>query len=91
MLSIRNLSVHYGGDSCTTRYQSGCPGGQDCYVDRRQWCWQKYDAQLHHGRSRPTPGLVSWNGQDIFGHPKTKSIVESGIVLVPEAVVFFPT
>ena len=41
------------------------------------------------GLVKADSGLVSWNGQDIFG-AKTKSIVESGIVLVPEGRRVFP-
>jgi len=41
------------------------------------------------GWSKADSGTVSWNGQDIFG-AKTKTIVESGIVLVPEGRRVFP-
>jgi branched-chain amino acid transport system ATP-binding protein len=41
------------------------------------------------GLVKPSHGGVSWNGRELVGE-KTKSIVESGIVLVPEGRRVFP-
>ena len=83
MLSIKNLSVHYGGIHALRGISLDVPAGKIVTLIGANGAGKSTTLNSIMGLVKAGSGTVSWNGQDIFG-AKTKSIVESGIVLVPE-------
>ena len=83
MLSIKNLSVHYGGIHALRGISLDVPSGKIVTLIGANGAGKSTTLNSIMGLVKAGSGTVSWNGQDIFG-AKTKSIVESGIVLVPE-------
>ena len=89
MLSIKNLSVHYGGIHALRGISLDVPAGKIVTLIGANGAGKSTTLNSIMGLVKADSGEVSWNGQSIFG-AKTKSIVESGIVLVPEGRRVFP-
>ena len=89
MLSIKNLSVHYGGIHALRGISLDVPAGKIVTLIGANGAGKITTLNSIMGLVKADSGTVSWNEQDIFG-AKTKSIVESGIVLVPEGRRVFP-
>ena len=89
MLSIKNLSVHYGGIHALRGISLDVPAGKIVTLIGANGAGKSTTLNSIMGLVKADSGTVSWNGQDIFG-AKTKTIVESGIVLVPEGRRVFP-
>ena len=89
MLSIKNLSVHYGGIHALRGISLDVPAGKIVTLIGANGAGKSTTLNSIMGLVKADSGTVSWNEQDIFG-AKTKSIVESGIVLVPEGRRVFP-
>ncbi|SFN91087.1 branched-chain amino acid transport system ATP-binding protein [Formivibrio citricus] len=89
MLSIKNLSVHYGGIHALHGISLDVPAGQIVTLIGANGAGKSTTLNSIMGLVKADGGSVSWNGQEILG-AKTKTIVESGIVLVPEGRRVFP-
>jgi branched-chain amino acid transport system ATP-binding protein len=89
MLSIKNLSVHYGGIHALRGISLDVPAGKIVTLIGANGAGKSTTLNSIMGLVKADSGTVSWNGRDIFG-AKTKTIVESGIVLVPEGRRVFP-
>ena len=89
MLSINNLSVHYGGIRALRGISLDVPAGKIVTLIGANGAGKSTTLNSIMGLVKVGGGTVSWNGKDITGE-KTKDIVESGIVLVPEGRRVFP-
>lgn len=89
MLSIKNLSVHYGGIHALRGISLDVPAGKIVTLIGANGAGKSTTLNSIIGLVKAGSGSVNWNGKDIFG-AKTKAIVESGIVLVPEGRRVFP-
>jgi len=89
MLSIKNLSVHYGGIRALRGISLDVPAGKIVTLIGANGAGKSTTLNSIMGLVKVGGGTVSWNGADITG-AKTKDIVESGIVLVPEGRRVFP-
>ena len=89
MLSIKNLSVHYGGIHALRGISFDVPAGKIVTLIGANGAGKSTTLNSIVGLVKADGGSVSWNGKEILGSP-TKNIVESGIVLVPEGRRVFP-
>ena len=89
MLSIKNLSVHYGGIHALRGISLDVPAGKIVTLIGANGAGKSTTLNAIIGLVKADSGAVNWNGQEIIG-AQTKSIVESGIVLVPEGRRVFP-
>ncbi len=89
MLSIKNLSVHYGGIHALRGISLDVPAGTIVTLIGANGAGKSTTLNSIMGLVKADGGSVSWNGKEILG-TSTKSIVESGIVLVPEGRRVFP-
>jgi branched-chain amino acid transport system ATP-binding protein len=89
MLSIKNLSVHYGGIHALRGISLDVPAGKIVTLIGANGAGKSTTLNSIIGLVKAGSGSVNWNGKDLFG-AKTKAIVESGIVLVPEGRRVFP-
>ena len=89
MLSIKNLSVHYGGIHALRGITLDVPEGKIVTLIGANGAGKSTTLNSIMGLVRAGGGQVSWQGRDLIGM-KTKAIVESGIVLVPEGRRVFP-
>ena len=89
MLSIKNLSVHYGGIHALRGISLDVPAGKIVTLIGANGAGKSTTLNSIIGLVKAGSGSVNWNGLDIFG-AKTKTIVEAGIVLVPEGRRIFP-
>ena len=90
MLSIQNLSVHYGGIHALRGISFDVPAGQIVTLIGANGAGKSTTLNSIMGLVKSGPrSSISWNGQEMRG-AGTKSIVESGIVLVPEGRRVFP-
>ena len=89
MLSIKNLSVHYGGIHALRGISFDVPAGKIVTLIGANGAGKSTTLNSIVGLVKADGGSVSWNGKEIRGTP-TKNIVESGIVLVPEGRRVFP-
>ena len=90
MLSIKNLSVHYGGIHALRGISFDVPAGQIVTLIGANGAGKSTTLNSIMGLVKSGPrSSISWNGQEMRG-AGTKSIVESGIVLVPEGRRVFP-
>lgn len=89
MLSIKNLSVHYGGIHALRGISLDVPAGKIITLIGANGAGKSTTLNSIMGLVKADSGSVKWNDRDIFGE-KTKAIVESGIVLVPEGRRVFP-
>ena len=89
MLSIKNLSVHYGGIHALRGISLDVPAGTIVTLIGANGAGKSTTLNSIMGLVKAGGGSVSWNGKEILG-TSTKAIVESGIVLVPEGRRIFP-
>ena len=89
MLSIKNLSVHYGGIHALRGISFDVRAGKIVTLIGANGAGKSTTLNSIVGLVKADGGSVSWNGKEILGSP-TKNIVESGIVLVPEGRRVFP-
>mgnify|MGYP003591890980 CR=1 FL=1 len=89
MLSIKNLSVHYGGIHALRGISLDVPAGKIVTLIGANGAGKSTTLNSIMGLVKADGGSVSWNGQEILG-TQTKTIVESGVVLVPEGRRVFP-
>ncbi len=89
MLIIDNLSVHYGGIHALRGISLEVPAGKIVTLIGANGAGKSTTLNTIMGLVKPSSGAISWNGAPITGH-KTKNIVESGVVLVPEGRRVFP-
>ncbi len=89
MLSIKNLSVHYGGIHALRGISLDVPAGTIVTLIGANGAGKSTTLNSIMGLVKADGGSVSWNGKEILG-ASTKAIVESGIVLVPEGRRVFP-
>ena len=89
MLSIKNLSVHYGGIHALRGISLDVPAGKIVTLIGANGAGKSTTLNSIMGLVKADGGSVSWNGQEILG-TQTKAIVESGVVLVPEGRRVFP-
>ncbi len=89
MLSIKNLSVHYGGIHALRGISLDVPAGKIVTLIGANGAGKSTTLNSIMGLVKADKGSVSWNGKEILG-TSTKTIVESGIVLVPEGRRIFP-
>ena len=89
MLSIKNLSVHYGGIHALRGISLDVPAGKIVTLIGANGAGKSTTLNSIMGLIKADGGSVSWNGQEILG-TQTKAIVESGVVLVPEGRRVFP-
>ncbi len=89
MLSIKNLSVHYGGIHALRGISLDVPAGKIVTLIGANGAGKSTTLNSIIGLVKAGSGSVNWNGRDLFG-ARTKTIVESGIVLVPEGRRVFP-
>ena len=89
MLSIKNLSVHYGGIHALRGISLDVPAGKIVTLIGANGAGKSTTLNAIIGLVKAGSGSVNWNGQEIIGG-QTKTIVESGIVLVPEGRRVFP-
>ena len=89
MLSIKNLSVHYGGIHALRGISLDVPAGKIVTLIGANGAGKSTTLNSIMGLVKADGGSVSWNGQEILV-TQTKTIVESGVVLVPEGRRVFP-
>lgn len=89
MLSIKDLSVHYGGIHALRGISLDVPAGKIVTLIGANGAGKSTTLNSIIGLVKADSGSVNWNGKNIFG-AQTKTIVESGIVLVPEGRRVFP-
>ena len=89
MLSIKNLSVRYGGIHALRGISFDVPAGQIVTLIGANGAGKSTTLNAIVGLVKADGGSVQWNGREILGS-KTKNIVESGVVLVPEGRRVFP-
>ena len=89
MLSIKNLSVRYGGIHALRGISFDVPAGQIVTLIGANGAGKSTTLNAIVGLVKADGGSINWNGQSIF-NGKTKTIVESGVVLVPEGRRVFP-
>jgi len=90
MLSIKNLSVHYGGIHALRGISLDVPAGKIVTLIGANGAGKSTTLNSIIGLVKAgSGGSVNWNGRDLLG-AKTKTIVEAGIVLVPEGRRVFP-
>ena len=89
MLSINSLSVHYGGIHALRGISLDVPAGKIVTLIGANGAGKSTTLNAIIGLVKADSGSVIWNDKDIFGG-QTKTIVESGIVLVPEGRRVFP-
>ena len=89
MLSIKNLSVHYGGIHALRGISFDVPAGKIVTLIGANGAGKSTTLNSIVGLVKADGGSINWNDKEIRGTP-TKNIVESGIVLVPEGRRVFP-
>lgn len=89
MLSIKNLSVHYGGIHALRGISLDVPAGKIVTLIGANGAGKSTTLNSVMGLVKADSGSVCWNDHEILG-TNTKTIVESGIVLVPEGRRVFP-
>ena len=89
MLSIKNLSVRYGGIHALREISFDVPAGEIVTLIGANGAGKRTTLNAIVGLVKADGGSVSWNGREIL-NDKTKNIVESGVVLVPEGRRVFP-
>ncbi len=90
MLSIKNLSVHYGGIHALRGISFDVPAGQIVTLIGANGAGKSTTLNAIMGLVKSGPrSSITWNDHEIRG-TGTKGIVESGLVLVPEGRRVFP-
>jgi branched-chain amino acid transport system ATP-binding protein len=89
MLSIKNLSVHYGGIHALRGISLDVPAGGIITLIGANGAGKSTTLNAIMGLVKASGGSVTWNGKEMLRTP-TKGIVKSGIVLAPEGRRIFP-
>ncbi|GHU33405.1 ABC transporter ATP-binding protein [Betaproteobacteria bacterium] len=89
MLSIKNLSVHYGGIHALRGISFDVPAGGIITLIGANGAGKSTTLNAIMGLVKTSGGSVTWNGKEMLRMP-TKGVVKSGIVLVPEGRRIFP-
>ena len=89
MLSIQNLSVHYGGIHALQGISLEVPAGKIVTLIGANGAGKSTTLNTVIGLVKSSAGSVVFNGKNILGQP-TKGLVEQGLVLVPEGRRIFP-
>ena len=89
MLKVDQLSVHYGGIHALRGISLEVPQGKIVTLIGANGAGKSTTLNSIMGLVKTSSGKVTWNDREITG-AKTKDIVESGIVLVPEGRRVFP-
>lgn len=89
MLNIENLSVHYGGIHALQGISLEVPAGKIVTLIGANGAGKSTTLNAIIGLVKSSSGSVSFEGKNILGQ-STKSLVEQGIVLVPEGRRIFP-
>ncbi|WP_304222459.1 ABC transporter ATP-binding protein [Gracilinema caldarium] len=89
MLNIENLSVHYGGIHALQGISLEVPAGKIVTLIGANGAGKSTTLNAIIGLVKSSSGSVTFEGKNILGQP-TKSLVEQGIVLVPEGRRIFP-
>jgi branched-chain amino acid transport system ATP-binding protein len=89
MLTIEELSVHYGGIHALHGIGLEVPDGKIVTLIGANGAGKSTTLKAIVGLVKASGGSASWNGERLSGSP-TKDIVSKGIVLVPEGRRVFP-
>ncbi|HUX12914.1 MAG TPA: ABC transporter ATP-binding protein [Spirochaetia bacterium] len=89
MLTIKNLSVHYGGIHALQGIDLEVPDGKIVSLIGANGAGKSTTLKTIIGLVKASGGSVLWNGEELVG-AGTKSIVARGVVLVPEGRHVFP-
>jgi len=89
MLTIENLSVHYGGIHALQGISLEVPAGKIVTLIGTNGAGKSTTLNTIIGLVKSSSGSVMFEGKNILGQP-TKSLVEQGLVLVPEGRRIFP-
>ena len=89
MLKIQDLEVHYGGIKALQGIKIDVPAGKIITLIGANGAGKSTTLKSIIGFVKPTKGSIQFEGGDIAG-TDTKTIVERGIVLVPEGRRIFP-
>ena len=89
MLTIENLSVHYGGIHALQGISLEVPAGKIVTLIGANGAGKSTTLNTIIGLVKSSSGSVMFEGKNILGQP-TKSLVEQGLVLVPEGRRIFP-
>lgn len=89
MLTIDNLSVHYGGIHALQGIGFEVPDGKIVTLIGANGAGKSTTLKAIIGLVAASSGKVSWNGENLTGM-MTKDIVQKGVVLVPEGRRVFP-
>ena len=89
MLEVRNIQTYYGNIQALKNVSLTINEGEIVTLIGANGAGKSTTLNSIMGLVKVGGGTVSWNGSDITG-AKTKDIVESGIVLVPEGRRVFP-
>lgn len=89
MLSINNLSVHYGGIHALQGINLEVPEGKIVTLIGANGAGKSTTLKAIIGLTKPSSGTISWNDKVISGLA-TKDIVKRGIILSPEGRRVFP-
>jgi len=89
MLTIENLSVHYGGIHALQGISLEVPAGKIVTLIGANGAGKSTTLNTIIGLVKSSSGSVMFEGKNILGQP-TKSLVEQGLVFVPEGRRIFP-
>lgn len=89
MLSIKNLSVHYGGIQAVQGIDLQVPDGKIVSLIGANGAGKSTTLKTVVGLVKASSGSVLWNDEELVG-AGTKTIVGRGVVLVPEGRHVFP-
>ncbi|WP_304243377.1 ABC transporter ATP-binding protein [Gracilinema caldarium] len=89
MLTIENLSVHYGGIHALQGISLEVPAGKIVTLIGANGAGKSTTLNTIIGLVKSSSGSVMFEGKNILGQP-TKNLVEQGLVLVPEGRRIFP-
>jgi len=89
MLSIENLSVHYGGIHALQGASFEVPEGKIVTLIGANGAGKSTSLKAIVGLVKPSSGTISLDGEPI-GSLATKDIVRKGVVLAPEGRRIFP-
>jgi len=89
MLTIQNLSVHYGGIHALQGIDINVPDGKIVTLIGANGAGKSTTLKAVIGLVKTSGGSVKWDGDELVG-TGTKEIVGRGVVLVPEGRRVFP-
>jgi len=89
MLTIQNLSVHYGGIHALQGVDITVPDGKIVTLIGANGAGKSTTLKAVIGLVKTSGGSVRWNGDELVG-TGTKEIVGRGVALVPEGRRVFP-